>query len=50
MSRSRNGHHDTSLEGLIDLYLLRCQIEGESPNTSDAYAETLRRFLRKKGH
>ena len=46
MSRSRNGHHDRSLEGLIDLYLLRCQIEGKSPNTSDAYADTLRRFLR----
>jgi len=43
--RNGNGHHDKSLEGLIDLYLLRCQIEGKSPNTTHAYAETLRRFL-----
>jgi len=47
MLRRRNGncHHDKSLEGLIDLYLLRCQVEGKSPNTTHAYAETLRRFL-----
>lgn len=44
--RNGNGHHDRSLEGLIDLYLLRCQVEGKSPNTIHAYAETLRRFLR----
>ena len=43
--RSGNGHHDKSLEGLIDLYLLRCQVEGKSPNTTHAYAETLRRSL-----
>ena len=36
----------TDLGSLIRLYLLRCQVEGKSPNTSDAYAETLRRFLR----
>ena len=44
--RNGNGHHDKSLGGLIDLYLLRCQVEGKSPNTIHAYAETLRRFLR----
>ena len=43
--RNGNGHHDKSLEGLIGLYLLRCQVEGKSPNTTHAYAETLRRFL-----
>ena len=43
----RNGSgHDTSLRGLIDLYLLRCQVEGKSPSTTHAYAETLGRFLR----
>jgi len=45
MGRNGNGHHDRSLEALIDLYLLRCQVEGKSPNTIHAYAETLRRFL-----
>jgi integrase/recombinase XerD len=45
MQRNGNGHHDKSLEGLIDLYLLRCQVEGKSPNTIHAYSETLRRFL-----
>ena len=43
--RNGNGHHDKRLEGLIELYLLRCQVEGKSPNTIHAYAETLRRFL-----
>jgi site-specific recombinase XerD len=43
--RNGNGHHDKSLESLIDLYLLRCQVEGKSPNTTHAYAETLLRFL-----
>jgi integrase len=42
--RNGNGHHDRTLEGLIDLYLLRCQVEGKSPNTLRAYAWTLRRF------
>jgi site-specific recombinase XerD len=28
------------LAGLIDLYLLRCQVEGKSPNTITAYRET----------
>jgi integrase len=45
MRRNGNGH-DTSLQGLIDLYLLRCQVEGKSPSTIHAYAETLGRFLR----
>ena len=45
MRRNGNGH-DTSLRGLIDLYLLRCQVEGKSPSTIHAYAETLGRFLR----
>jgi len=43
--RNGNGHHDKSLGGLIDLYLLPCQVEGKSPNTIHAYADTLRRFL-----
>lgn len=46
MSRSRNGHRDDSLQGLIELYLLRCQVEGKSPNTITAYAETLKMFER----
>jgi len=29
---------------LIDLYLLRCQVEGKSPNTITAYGETLTIF------
>lgn len=39
-------HHEQDLEALIDLYLLRCQVEGKSPNTIKAYTETLRRFAR----
>ncbi len=35
-----------SLPALVDLYLLRCQVEGKSPNTLHAYRETLARFLR----
>jgi site-specific recombinase XerD len=31
---------------LIDLYLLRCQVEGKSPNTITAYRETLTLFQR----
>jgi len=42
--RNGNGHHDRRLEPLIDLYLLRCQVEGKSPNTLKAYAWTLERF------
>jgi len=34
------------LASLIDLYLLRCQVEGKSPNTITAYRETLIRFQR----
>jgi hypothetical protein len=41
--RSSNGHNQRDLEGLIDLYVLRCQVEGKSPRTVSAYAETLRR-------
>ena len=36
---------EQSLEQLIALYLLRCEVEGRSPRTVDAYRETLRRFL-----
>jgi site-specific recombinase XerD len=43
--RNGNGHHDRTLEGLIDLYLLRCQVEGKSPTTLRAYTWTLRRFI-----
>ena len=32
------------LTGLIDLYLLRCQVKGKSPNTITAYRETLTLF------
>lgn len=42
--RNGNGHHDRNLKGLIDLYLLRSQVEGKSPNTLKAYAWTLKRF------
>jgi len=28
----------------IELYLLRCEVEGKSPNTVRAYSHTLRRF------
>ena len=34
------------LASLIDLYRLRCQVEGKSPNTITAYRETLTRFQR----
>ena len=43
---STNGHTATSLPALIDLYLLRCQVEGKSPRTVSAYGDTLQRFLR----
>lgn len=36
----------TDLGSCIDLYLLRCQVEGKSPNTIEAYAETLKMFER----
>ena len=35
-----------ALADLVDLYLLRCEVEGKSPRTLRAYRETLRRFLR----
>lgn len=34
-----------TLHELIDLYLLRCEVEGKSPRTVVAYRGTLRRFL-----
>jgi site-specific recombinase XerD len=43
--RSGNGHHERDLASLIDLYLLRCEVEGKSPNTVKAYSWTLHRFL-----
>jgi site-specific recombinase XerD len=44
--RNEGGSSDgEDLQTLIDLYLLRCQVEGKSPNTLKAYAWTLRRFL-----
>ncbi len=47
MALRRNGNgHRQDLRGLIELYLLRCQVEGKSPNTVRAYAETLARFVR----
>ena len=36
----------TDLSTLIDLYLLRCDVEGKSPRTVRAYRETLCRFQR----
>jgi len=38
------------LAALIDLYLLRCQVEGKSPNTTRAYQETLSRFAEVAEH
>ncbi len=40
--------NDTALDlhGLVDLYLLRCDVEGKSPRTVRAYRESLTRFLR----
>ena len=35
-----------NLDELIELYLLRCDVEGKSPRTVLAYRETLARFLR----
>ena len=34
------------LRQLVELYLLRCEVEGKSPQTVRAYRETLGRFLR----
>ena len=33
------------LPTLVETYLLRCRVEGKSPQTLRAYRETLRRFL-----
>ncbi len=41
-----NGHNGQDLGGLIELYLLRCGVEGKCGGTVRAYAETLRRFAR----
>lgn len=38
-----------SLRSLIDLYLLRCPVEGKSPRTVRAYRETLSRSERSVG-
>ncbi len=46
ISSNGNGHDLQDLSALIDLYLLRCDVEGKSPNTLKAYRETLRRFAR----
>ncbi len=35
-----------TLQTLVDLYLVRCRVEGKSPNTTHAYEETLGRFMR----
>lgn len=35
-----------TLPVLVELYLVRCRVEGKSPNTTHAYGETLHRFLR----
>jgi len=43
--RNGNGHHERNLASLIDLYLLRCEVEGKSPNTLKAYTWALRRFV-----
>jgi site-specific recombinase XerD len=45
-SNENNQHLRHDLEALIDLYWLRCQVEGKSPNTIKAYTETLKRFAR----
>ncbi len=47
MALRRNGNgHRQDLGGLIELYLLRCGVEGKCEGTVKAYAETLRRFAR----
>ena len=44
--KNRGRQRRLALPALVDLYLLRCQVEGKSPNTIRAYRETLGRFLR----
>ena len=46
VGKSTDHKNKHMLETLIDLYLLRCQVEGKSPNTMKAYTETLSRFAR----
>ena len=38
--------NEQTLASLADLYLLRCDVEGKSPRTVQAYRETVARFLR----
>ncbi len=38
-------HQMNHLTDLVDLYLLRCDVEGKSPNTVRAYRWTLERFV-----
>jgi site-specific recombinase XerD len=44
MTTSAAVEQQQDLASLIDLYLLRCQVEGKSPNTITAYRETLSLF------
>lgn len=39
----------SSLHQQIELYLLRCEVEGKSPNTVRAYSHTPRRFAQAVG-
>ena len=39
-----DGGDDTGLEAAIAAYLTACEVEGKTPRTVQAYAETLRRF------
>ena len=39
--------NEPTLAALADLYLLRCEVEGKSPQTVRAYRETVTRFLRR---
>jgi site-specific recombinase XerD len=41
-----NTNSSRTLEALVDLYLVSCEVEGRSPNTLRAYKETLSLFLR----
>ena len=44
--RSKGNGHRQGLTALIDVYLLRCEVEGKSRHTLKAYGETLGRFAR----
>ena len=43
---NRKPRAERQLERLIDLYVLRSEVEGKSPITVQAYRDTLQRFLR----